>query len=317
MPQKYAILRFAKHKGGSAHALEAHHERRKPEYKSNPDIDLSRSKYNFHIIRPQGSYRQEINERIEAAGCRTRKDSTRLVDALVTASPEFFKGMKREEIRAFFKRAVALLAHNVGRENIVSAVVHMDEKTPHMHLVFVPLTKDKRLSAKDILGNRVKLRQWQDVFYSYMAKAYPNLSRGESARETGREHIPTQVFKQAADLSRQAKYIRNILQEVNPLNAKKKNAEAITLLNKWFPNMGKLEFLLKKYAFAISSLENENARLRPKADLADKGSVAKELEIAKLKSNVRDLRDFVNSIPPEIRSQIQRTQRNHEHNQQR
>lgn len=46
--------------------------------------------------------------------------------------------------------------------NVVSAVVHMDEKTPHMHLAFVPLTKDNCLSAKEILGNRVSLSKWQD-----------------------------------------------------------------------------------------------------------------------------------------------------------
>ncbi|MFT8889843.1 MAG: MobV family relaxase [Ethanoligenens sp.] len=316
MPQ-YAILRFAKHKGGSARALEAHHERRKAQYKSNPDIDTSRSKYNFHLVRPKGSYKQEIDSRITAAGCRTRKDSTRLVDTLVTASPEFFKGMQRKEIWEFFRRAEFLIGHYVGMENIVSAVVHLDKKTPHIHLVFVPLTKEKHLSAKYVLGNRAQLSQWQDVFYNYMAKKYPNLSRGESSRETGREHIPTQVFKQAEDLSRQARCIRGILQNVNPNNAIENNAEAISLLNKWFPQMGKLDFLLKKYASAISTLEDENARLRPKEEPAEKPSLRKELEIAKLKSDVENLRRFVNSIPPELRAQIEQARRNRNPYQQR
>ena len=149
---QHAILRFEKHKGNPARPLEAHHERQKEQYASNPDIDTSRSKYNFHIVKPEGRYYHFIQSRIEQAGCRTRKDSTRFVDTLITASPEFFKGKSPKEIQAFFQRASDFLIGRVGRENIVSAVVHMDEKTPHLHLTFVPLTKDNRLCAKEILS---------------------------------------------------------------------------------------------------------------------------------------------------------------------
>ena len=124
---QHAILRFEKHKGNPARPLEAHHERQKEQYASNPDIDTSRSKYNFHIVKPEGRYYHFIQNRIEQAGCRTRKDSTRFVDTLVTASPEFFKGKSPKEIQAFFQRAADFLIGRVGRENIVSAVVHMDK----------------------------------------------------------------------------------------------------------------------------------------------------------------------------------------------
>ena len=171
MPQ-YAILRFAKHKGAPSGALEAHHEREKERYASNPDIDTERSKYNFHTIKPKERYSRFIKHRIEESGCRTRKDSTRFVDTLVTASPEFFKGKSTQETAAYFKRATEFLADRVGRENIISAVVHMDEKTPHLHLTFVPLTKDNRLCAKEIIGNRASLTKWQDDFHAYMAEKF-------------------------------------------------------------------------------------------------------------------------------------------------
>ena len=73
---QHAILRFEKHKGHPAGPLEAHHERKKEQYASNPDIDTSRSKYNFHIVKPDGRYYHFIQSRIEQARCRTRKDST-------------------------------------------------------------------------------------------------------------------------------------------------------------------------------------------------------------------------------------------------
>ena len=124
-----------------------HHERKKEQYASNPDIDTSRSKYNFHIVKPEGRYYHFIQSRIEQAGCRTRRDSTRFVDTLITASPEFFKKKSPKEIQEFFQRAADFLIGRVGKENIVSAVVHMDEKTPHLHLVFVPDRKSTRLNS--------------------------------------------------------------------------------------------------------------------------------------------------------------------------
>ena len=229
---QHAILRFEKHKGNPARPLEAHHERQKDQYASNPDIDTSRSKYNFHIVKPEGRYYHFIQSRIEQAGCRTRKDSTRFVDTLITASPEFFKGKSPKEIQAFFQRAADFLIGRVGRENIVSAVVHMDEKTPHLHLVFVPLTEDNRLCAKEIIGNRASLTKWQDDFHAYMVEKYPDLERGESASKTGRKHIPTRLFKQAVSLSKQARAIEAALDGINPLNAGKKKEEALSLLKK-------------------------------------------------------------------------------------
>ena len=105
-----------------------------------PILTSDKSKDNFHIIQPTQKYRKEIDTRIKAAGCRTRKDSTMFVDTLITASPEFFTGRSKKEVQAYFTEAVAFMEKKVGRGNIFSAVVHMDEKTPHLHLCFTPIT---------------------------------------------------------------------------------------------------------------------------------------------------------------------------------
>ena len=308
MPQ-YAILRFEKHKGNPARPLEAHHERQKEKYASNPDVDLSRSKYNFHIVQPQGRYYHFIQSRIEQAGCRTRKDSTRFVDTLITASPEFFKGISVKETEAFFQWAADFLIQRVGRENIVSAVVHMDEKTPYMHLTFVPLTKDNRLSAKEILGNRASLSKWQDDFHAHMVKAYPDLERGESARDTGRKHIPTYLFKQAVSLSKQAKAIETALDGINPLNAGKKKEEALALLKKWFPQMENFSGQLKKYRVTIRDLVEENKKLEARAEASEQGKMKDTLERAKLGSELYNIQRLVDRIPADVLEQVKREQR--------
>lgn len=305
---EYAILRFTKHKAGPAGALEAHHERTKEKYASNPDIDRSKSKENFHIVKPNKRYRQEINSRIQAAGCRTRKDSTMFVDTLITASPEFFKNRKKAEIKAFFAEAVAFMEKKIGKNNIFSAVVHMDEKTPHLHLCFTPITEDGRLSAKDILGNRAQLSKWQDEFHTHMVKKYPDLARGESAFDTGRKHIPTWLFKQSVSLSRQAALIDNELAGINPLNASKKRDNVLKMLKKWFPKMEKFEGQLRKYQKSIDLLEKENAQLAEKAKVGNENKIKTQLEIGKLQSEVVELRRFVNSIPDDLRKELQAIQ---------
>ncbi len=86
---QHAILRFEKHKGNRQDRWKPITNGKKEQYASNPDIDTSRSKYNFHIVKPEGRYYHFIQNRIEQADCRTRRDSTRFVDTLITASPGF------------------------------------------------------------------------------------------------------------------------------------------------------------------------------------------------------------------------------------
>ena len=256
---QYAILRFAKYKGPEIGQIEAHNERKKEKYASNPDVDVSRSHLNYHLVQPERKYRAVAEKQIAEAGCRTRKDSVRVVEALVTASPEFFKGKKRAEIRTFFEEAVRFITKHQDKSTIISAVVHMDEKTPHMHLSFVPLTPDKRLSAKDIVGNKKKLTWWQDSFWKHMVRKYPDLERGESASETGRTHITPRLFKEAAHLNRQRDMLMKLLGEVNPLNAKKKSAEIEALLEQYIPGVERMQTQMRKYDAAYKALQAEKS----------------------------------------------------------
>lgn len=296
---QYAILRFAKYKGPEIGQIEAHNERKKEKYTSNPDVDVSRSHLNYHLVQPERKYRAEAEKQIAEAGCRTRKDSVRVVEALVTASPEFFKGKKRAEIRAFFEEAVRFITKHQDKSTIISAVVHMDEKTPHMHLSFAPLTPDKRLSAKDIVGNKKKLTWWQDSFWKHMVRKYPDLERGESASETGRTHIPPRLFKEAAHLNRQRNMLMKLLGEVNPLNAKKKSAEIEALLDQYIPGVERMQTQMRKYDAAYKALQAENAGLKKQVN-SSKESIKRQLEVSQQLQELKELRRTVDHIPPEI-----------------
>ena len=300
MKAQYAILRFAQYKGPEIGHIEAHNEREKEKYASNPDVDTARSHLNFHLVMPERKYRAEAEKQIAAAGCRTRSDSVRVVEALVTASPEFFNGKKRSEVRAYFTEALEFIKQNQNPDTIISAVVHMDEKTPHMHLCFVPLTEDKRLSAKEIVGNKKKLTWWQDEFWKHMVKKYPDLERGESASETGRTHIPPRLFKEAVHLNRMKDQIMAILNDSNPFNKKVKAEELEALLDKYIPGVEVMRTKLKKYDKTYKELTAENAELEKKLSSASKESVRKKLEISQKLNELDELRRTVDAIPDEV-----------------
>ena len=297
---QYAILRFAKYKGPEISGIEAHNERTKEKYASNPDIDPSRTHLNFHLIKPERKYRAESECQIAEAGCRTRSDSVRVVEALITATPEFFKGKKRAEIREFFNEALEFIKQNQAPETIISAVVHLDEKSPHMHLCFVPLTEDKRLCAKEILGNKKKLTQWQDKYWEHMVKKYPDLERGESASETGRTHIPPRLFKEAVHLNRMKDQIMAILNDSNPFNKKSKAEELETLLDKYVPGVEAMRTKLKKYDKTYKELTAENTELEKELNSASRESIQKKLEIQRKLSELDELRRTVDAIPAEV-----------------
>lgn len=301
---QHAILRFAKYKGPEISRIEAHNERTKESYASNPDVDTARSKQNFHLVTPERKYRAEAERQIAQAGCRTRSDSVRVVEVLFTASHDFFKGKSKGEIRAFFEECMAFLAQRQDPATYLSAVVHMDEKTPHMHLSFVPLTADGRLSAKEIVGNRQKLTQWQDAFWEHMVQKYPDLERGESASKTGRTHIPPRIFKQATHLNRQLDKILQLLADTNVWNAKKRAAQLETALRKFFPEMEDFLTQTKKYEKAIRGLSAEKERLKQELDQSKETQRKQKMNEYRLEADYANLLRKLERIPPELRRQF-------------
>ena len=237
---------------------------------------------------------------------------------MITATPEFFKGKKKSEIRAYFQTALEFIKKYQDSETILSAVVHMDEKTPHMHLSLVPITQDGRLCAKEILGNKKKLTWWQDEFWKHMVEKYPDLERGEVASMTGREHIPPRLFKEAVHLTRQAKHITDLLESTNIFNAGKNTDKAVELLQKFFPAIENFQTQVRKYDKTISSLKSDNVSLkRQTQDLsrqvkeATSSSIRKKMDDARLRADYENLQKLMGRIPPEILELAKRGQLTH------
>lgn len=182
MGKQYAILRVQKCKGAEIGAMQYHNDR-EPGKHTNPDIDQSRTRMNREMC-PHADYEGEIQARIDAGyrGTRkVRKDAVRLVEGIVTASPEFFEGASAEEVRDFFEDALGFCREEFGGSNLVHFTVHMDEETPHAHFGFVPL-RDGKLSWKGFFPDKSALGAMQDRFYGRVGALY-GLSRGEKRLE--------------------------------------------------------------------------------------------------------------------------------------
>jgi hypothetical protein len=320
----YAIMRFAKVKAGGIAARDRHNERKKQQYKSNPDIDPDYKHLNYHLIDPAGkTYKKLVDERVAEVGCKTRRDSVMMVETLVTASPKFFIERDSAEYRRFFTLAVDFISERIGKDNIISAAIHMDEATPHMHLSFVPVTKDGRLSAKDLLGGPRQLSKWQDDFHAFMVNHYPELQRGVSAMQTQRKHMPVWLFKQADRLELEYGKVLQALGDITRINAPKKRDEAMKILTDWLPQAQKLTASVKMVDEEMGRLVADSLSARTEMgyqrDRANSIGVQfrdmenkKDSEIRSLKQTIHQQERLLKKVPKEVMEQIERQRRTRE-----
>ena len=132
-----------------------------------------------------------IDERIAGLNLKrkVRSDAVYLATFVLGASPEFFKVSTPEKQRAFFRDCVRFIQGKYGEENVLSAIVHMDETTPHLHLNLIPITNGK-LCAKDLFDG--KLSALQTEIWKAVGERY-GLDRGKPNSQA--VHIDTAEYK--------------------------------------------------------------------------------------------------------------------------
>lgn len=183
--------------------IERENERDENYKSNNPQIDSSKTKYNYHMHSPDRSYTEFINKRITELNLSPRKDAVVMNSFVVGADKAFFDGLSKLSQYNFFSDCTKFFEERYGMKNVISAVIHMDETTPHMHLNLVPITPEGRLCSKDLF-DKSKLRQLQTDFYNAVGKKY-GLERGKEGSQA--KHLSTAEFK-AKKIIEQAEAIR-------------------------------------------------------------------------------------------------------------
>lgn len=186
----YCIMRTEKRKKSDLSGIQKENNRTATEYNNQvqPGMDI----LNVDLLHSD-NWMQDIQQEIDRAGAHTRSNSVVALDTIYTASREFFTGRDNAENDEFFQDCLRFHQQHFG--HVISAVVHYDETTPHLHVISVPLTRDGRLSARDVIGNRTQMRRTQTEFYEQVGKGY-GLERGvQQDGPEKREHITAQEHR--------------------------------------------------------------------------------------------------------------------------
>ena len=225
------VLHMDKFKKEAARGIQSHN-RRERESHSNPDIDYAKSSQNCEFCATSSSnYLQTIQNRIDDLLMvkAVRKDAVHMCGIVISSDREFFDKLSVEETRRFFECAANYLTEFVGKENVISAMVHMDEKTPHMHFLHVPVTKDGRLCAKDIY-TKAALKKLQDEMPKFLQEHGFKIERGvEQEKGSAKKHLNTKEFKQQREMLKilqvEADNLRQSVKKMEERLEEKKQAE--------------------------------------------------------------------------------------------
>ena len=221
----YAIIRNEKLTRAKAMGAYRHNERKAKNH-SNKNIDSSKTELNYYIKKNELSYIKEFDRIKEKYNLKVqiRSNSIIMCEMIFTSAPKFFDEIGYQESKRYFQESYNFICNykNLGEENIISAVVHIDEDTPHMHLLFIPVVhiKDKqgnkidKICSRDFWKGKNSYRDLQNAYFKHISEKGFNLERGELVEITNREHFSIQEYKQITNYENTKQILKDIKLEL-------------------------------------------------------------------------------------------------------
>ena len=265
----YAIIRNEKYTKDEMIQLAPHNERFKKKY-SNKNIDLSKTSQNYHLKLPkENTYLKEYNRLIKENNLfqgQLHKNSIYVCEVILTSDNTFFNGIGKKETKRYFKECFKFMIeyNGIGKENILTAVVHLDEETPHMHLVYMPVVnaKDKKgntirkISASEFWKGKDSYKKLQNQFYKYITEKGFDLERGLYVEETNRKNLSVKEFKKVTNYAKTKEILKTATLELP-------NTPELQDIKKLVLNRDKIieEKIIKPQNTLIKELHNENITL--------------------------------------------------------
>ena len=292
----YAIVRNEKLTRSQAQGAAVHNDRKAKNH-SNKEIDISKTHLNYYLKKNELNYVKEFDKLKEKQDLKgqIRSNSIIICEMIFTSDAEFFNKIGQEETKRYFEESYNFICKykNLGEKNIISAVVHLDEGTPHMHLVYVPVvhTKDKdgneidKVCCREFWKGRDSYRSLQNAYYEYITSKGFELERGLPSEETGRKQETIQDFKRITNFEKTKKVLENItleLPKVPEINDIKK-----VMLNR---DDKIVEKIIKPKDELILELHKENLaltkELSKQANLVDIASKLEKEQVQMLENNI-------------------------------
>ena len=221
----YAIVRNEKLTRSQAQGICVHNDRKAKNH-SNKEIDIEKTHLNYYLKKNELNYVKEFDRLKEENDLKgqIRSNSIIMCEMIFTSDEAFFNKIGVEETKRYFNESYNFICNykNLGEKNIISAVVHLDEGTPHMHLVYVPVihTQDKdgnsidKVCCRDFWKGRDSYRNLQNAYFEYVTSKGFELERGLPAEETGRKHETIHNYKQLTNFENTKEVLKNITLEL-------------------------------------------------------------------------------------------------------
>lgn len=210
----YCVARMEKMKSDNLVGIGNHNQRRFSNH-SNKDIDVSKSHLNYDILDKVKSYKTDIEGYINAnksSKRAVRKDAVLVCEWIITSDSDFFESLSPADTREYFQTAIDFFAERYGSKNLMYAQVHLDERTPHMHLGIVPFDKDNKLTAKTMF-DREALQDIQNELPRYMNERGFEVERGRAGSEA--KHLTVQEYKDVQkEIKKQSEVLDGVKKEL-------------------------------------------------------------------------------------------------------
>ena len=319
----------------------SHNKREKKAYNSNPDIKKELSHNNIELVPLSDKYvkgfynitleyKKEHDERMKTERVDRKKTFNQMLNGskncvadelLFTASKEFFKDMDKDDIKKWADTCMEFVYQDLGykKEQVLHATVHMDEKTPHIHCVVVPLVKklDKRtnterytISKKQYIKDKIHLSELQDKYHKRLTEKGYDLERGIKGSDN--KHIKIKEYKQITKKVNHELNVRNnkLDKAINDFKEKMKTTKQTLIIDKDFVKVKKDTF---KYMNNIIEETKKIKELQPKleyvfneVDSYITSYRTLEKENQKYKNEINNLEDENKEIKEENRSLLYR-----------
>ena len=263
----YAIVRNEKLTRAEVNGKCTHNDR-KAKCHTNKDIDPTRTHLNYYIKKNNYTYTKEFDKLRKGQNLagHLRENSIIMCQIIFTSDQEFFNRIGEQETKRYFDECYKFICNykNLGEKNIISAVVHLDEGAPHLHLMFVPVvyTKDKdgkpieKICARDFWKGRDSYRKLQDSYFEYVKRKGFDLERGLYVEETNRKNLSVEEFKKVTNYAKTKEILKTATLELP-------NTPELQDIKKLVLNRDKIieEKIIKPQNKLIKELHNENVAL--------------------------------------------------------
>lgn len=221
----YAIVRNEKLTRAEVNGKGTHNDRKAKNH-TNKDINPTKTHLNYYIKKNELTYTKEFDKYLKENNVQghLRSNSIIMCQMIFTSDQAFFDKIGEKETKRYFDECYKFICNykNLGEKNIISAVVHLDEGVPHMHLMFVPVvhTKDKdgndidKICARDFWKGRDSYRKLQDAYFNHVKSKGFDLERGMFVEDTDRKHYTVEEYKKITNYENTKKVLKDIKLEI-------------------------------------------------------------------------------------------------------